>query len=176
VGDNVKNFRETEDYTRAYRTWLSFEEQPGKKAVFVSEGIDYRFDILIDGQKLMEHEGMFSKVELDVTGRSGQELVVRIHPHPKSELAKFEDRDQANQSVKPPVCYEWDWHPRMLVSGLWQEAYIELRSADYIRNCEPFYVLSDDFSRADVRFEVDCDVQPEITLYDPEGHIVGSGS
>ncbi len=175
VADNVTKFRETEDYTWEYRTWLSFEERPDEKAVFVSEGIDYRFDILIDGQKVMEHEGMFSRVELDVTGRSGQEMVIRIHPHPKSELAKYEDRDQANQSVKPPVCYEWDWHPRMLVSGLWQEAYIELRSADYIGRCEPFYTLSDDFSRAELHFEVECAAEPEITLYDPEGNVAGSG-
>lgn len=175
VGDNVTKFRETEDYTWEYRTWLSFEEVAGEKAYFVSEGIDYRFDILIDGQKMMEHEGMFSRVELDVTGRSGQEMVIRIHPHPKSELAKYEDRDQANQSVKPPVCYEWDWHPRMLVSGLWQEAYIELRTEDYISRCEPFYTLSDDFSRAELRFEVECAAEPEITLYDPDGNIAGSG-
>ena len=175
VGDNVTKFRETEDYTWEYRTWLSFEEKPGTRAYFVSEGIDYRFDILLDGRKMMEHEGMFSKVELDVTGRSGQELIVRVHPHPKSEFAEFEDRDQANQSVKPPVCYEWDWHPRMLVSGLWQEAYIELRADDYIRKCEPFYALSEDFSRAELRFDVDCGVRPEITLYDPDGNIAGSG-
>ena len=175
VGDNVVQFRETEDYTWEYRTWLSFEEADGERAFFVSEGIDYRFDILIDGQKKLSHEGMFTRVELDVTGCSGQEMIVRIYPHPKSEFAEHEDRDQANQSVKPPVCYEWDWHPRMLVSGIWQETYIELRSGDYIRACEPFYALSADYTRAEVRFDVDCDVRPEITLYDPDGRVVGGG-
>ena len=95
--DNVTRFRETEDYTWEYRTWLSFEEREGAKAFFVSEGIDYRFDILIDGKKMLSHEGMFSRVELDVTGQSGQEMIIRVHPHPKSEFARFEDRDQANQ-------------------------------------------------------------------------------
>ncbi len=176
VGDNVTKFRKTEDYTWEYRTWLSFEEIEGEKAYFVSEGIDYKFDILIDGKKMLSHEGMFTRVELDVTGRSGQEMIIRVHPHPKRADAQFEDRQQADQCVKPPVGYEWDWHPRMLVSGLWQEAYIEMRTSDYIKRCEPFYTLSDDYSRADVRFEVDCAVQPEITLYDPDGNEVGKGA
>ncbi len=174
-GDNVTKFRATEDYTWEYRTWLSFDEMEGEKAYFVSEGIDYKFDILIDGECVLRHEGMYTRIEIDVSGRSGQELVVRVYPHPKRKDAEHEDRQQADQCAKPPVGYEWDWHPRMLVSGLWQEAYIELRSEDYIRRCEPFYTLSADYSRADVRFEVDCAVEPEITLYDPDGNEIGHG-
>ena len=175
VGENVKNFRPTEGYTWEYRTILDFEEKPEQKAVFVSEGIDYIYDILLDGKTVLSHEGMFSRVEIDVTGRRGSELIVRVHPHPKSDLAKHEDRDQANQSVKPPVCYEWDWHPRMLVSGLWQEAYVELRSKAHISRCEPFYTLSEDYSCAEVRFEVECGELPEITLFDPDGNEVARG-
>ncbi len=174
--DNVTKFRATEEYTWEYRTWLSFEEMDGEKAYFVSEGIDYKFDILIDGECVLRHEGMYTRIEIDVSGRSGQELVVRIHPHPKWKDAQFADRQLAAQCAKPPVGYEWDWHPRMLVSGLWQEAYIELRSEDYIRRCEPFYALTDDYSRAELRFDIDCNVEPEIILYDPDGKEVGRGA
>ncbi len=173
--DNCERYRALEDYAWEYRTTLSFEEQAGEQAVFVSEGIDYRFGILLDGEKVMEHEGMFTRIELDVSGRSGSELTVRIHPHPKREGAP-EDRCQADQSVKPPVCYEWDWHPRLLVSGMWQEAWVELRKAGYIRRCEPFVELSEDNQRAVVRFEVDCDAQMEIILFDPDGNEVGRGA
>jgi len=172
---NVEKFRETEDYTWEYRTTLDYSVHPGEKAVFVTEGIDYRYDILIDGEKMLEHEGMFSRVELELDGVSGRELVVRIHPHPKSETARFDDRDQANQCVKPPVCYGWDWHPRMLVSGIWQETYIEIHGPCFIRRCEPFYTLNEDHTRAEIRFEIDCGEPVEITLYDPDGNYVGSG-
>ena len=174
-GSNVEAFRQTEDYTWEYRARLRFDPEEGKKDILVLEGTDYCFDVLLDGQKLLTHEGMFSRVEADVSGRQGSELLVRIHPHPKREGAKADDRKQADQSVKPPVCYGWDWHPRMLVSGLWQDAYVESRDEGYIRRCEAFYTLSDDFSRADIQFELDCDTEAEITLLDPDGNIAGRG-
>lgn len=175
VGENVTKFRQTEDYTWEYRTKLDYKLQLGERAVFVSEGIDYIYDVLIDNEVKLEYEGMFSRIEIDLTDNIGSELVVRIHPHPKRETAEFEDRQQADQSVKPPVCYEWDWHPRMLVSGIWQDTYVETRKADYIRRCEPFYTLSDDYKSADIRFEIDCDEPVEIALFDPDGNPLGSG-
>ena len=175
VGSNVEAFRETEDYTWEYRTSLQFEEEKGKRQILVLEGVDYRFDVLLDGEELLTHEGMFSRVEADVTGRRGGELVVRVHPHPKRADAAENDRSQADRCVKPPVCYGWDWHPRMLVSGLWRDAYVESRDGGYIRRCEPFYTLSDDLSRAEIHFEVDCGEEPEITLYDPDGNVAGRG-
>ena len=173
--DNVTKFRVTEDYWWEYRTTLNYNLNPGERAVFVTEGIDYIYDILIDGEEKLSHEGMFTRVEIDLTDNIGSELVVRIHPHPKRETAEFEDRQQADQSVKPPVCYEWDWHPRMLVSGIWQETYVETRKADYIRRCEPFYTLNDDRTRAEISFEIDCDGAVSIDLYDPDGNYIGCG-
>jgi len=173
--DNVEKFRETEGYTWEYRTFLDYELQQGERAYFVCEGVDYIFDILLDGDIVLSHEGMFSPVEMELTDHIGAELTVRIHPHPKDALAKYDDRDQAAQSVKPAVCYGWDWHPRMLVSGIWQDAYVETRCAGFIRRIEPFYILNEDRTRADIRFETDCDVTVEIILFDPDGNRVGSG-
>ncbi|MBQ2948457.1 MAG: hypothetical protein IJD94_05715 [Clostridia bacterium] len=175
VGDNVTRFRETEDWTWEYRATLDYVVLPGEKAVLVFEGVDYRFDVLIGGQLRLAHEGMFSRVEIELDDDAGKELTVVIHPHPKRESAQFEDRQQADQCVKPPVCYEWDWHPRMLVSGIWQEAYVETRRPGFIRRCEPFYTLSEDLSRAEICFETDCSVPVQITLFDPDGNLAGTG-
>ena len=174
--DNVEKYRETEGFTWEYRTFLDYTLEPGARAYFVCEGVDYIFDILLDGDIVLSHEGMFSPVEIELSDHFGSELTVRIHPHPKDPLAQYDDRDQAAQSVKPAVCYGWDWHPRMLVSGIWQDAYVEVRSSDFIRRCEPFYTLNEDFTQADIRFEVDCDAEVQITLLDPDGKTVGEGT
>lgn len=176
VGENVTRFRQTEDYTWEYRTQLRYDVAEDETAFFVSEGVDYRFDLLLDGRLVLEHEGMFTRVQTQLPRQDGCELVVRIHAHPKRESAEFEDRQQADICVKPPVGYEWDWHPRMLVSGLWQEAYVETRTKDYIRRCEPFYTLSEDYSSAEIRFETECDAPVDITLFDPDGQKIGTGS
>ena len=173
--ENVRKFRETEDYTWEYRTVLDYDCGAGETAYFVTEGIDYRYDIIIDGETVVEHEGMFTRVETELTGKKGSVLTVRVHPHPKRATAEFEDRQQADQSVKPPVCYEWDWHPRMLVSGIWRDTYVEVRGSGWIKRCEPFYTLNADRSCAEIRFETDCDTPMEITLYDPDGNELGKG-
>ena len=64
----------------------------------------------------------------------------------------------------------------MLVSGIWQDAYVETRHPDYIARCEAFYALSEDMTQADIWFETDCAAPVSITLYDPDGQPVGTGS
>lgn len=177
-GTNPEKFHKTEGWQWEYRTELQFAVQEGEKLFFVSEGIDYRFDILLNGEKLLEHEGMFTRIELDLTDRAkpGDALSVLIYPHPKREGAPKDDRIEADQSVKPPVCYSWDWHPRLLVSGLWNDTYLETRGKGYIRSCEPFATLNADRSKAEILFETDCDEQVEIRLFDAQGKQVGSGN
>ena len=145
---------------------------------FVSLGIDYKYKININGVDVLEDEGMYSTIEVDLTPylKEKNKLEVKVYPIPKSPFAKFEDRDQANQAVKPPVSYGWDWHPRLVPSGMWQEAYIETRGKNYIYNCEPFYTLSDDLKSAKVRFDVDCNSNPEITVFSPDGEVVYKGT
>ena len=177
VSENVTRFRQTEGYTWEYRTALDFSLAPGETAFFVSEGIDYLFDILVDGELRLSHEGMFTRVEVPLTqADAGRMLTVRIHPHPIRKSAQYEDRQQADQCVKPPVCYAWDWHPRMLVSGIWQDTYVETRHDDFIARCEAFYALSGDLTQADVWFETDCAADVTITLFDPDGNEIGTGN
>ncbi|MBR2038619.1 MAG: hypothetical protein IKA09_12980 [Lachnospiraceae bacterium] len=175
VAENVIKFRETEGYTWEYRTQLAYSVRQGEKAVFVSEGIDYFFEILIDGITICQHEGMFTRIEVDLTEHIGKEMIIRIYPHPKDEIAKFGDRDEAAQCVKPPVCYGWDWHPRMLVSGIWQEAYVEVRKREWIYRCEPFYSLNEDLTKAIIEWDIEADGSVEIELRDPDGNVIGTG-
>ena len=59
--DNVKKFKEIEDYWWVYKTTLDFDKKENEKVWFVSEGIDYIFDIKLDGDVIFSSEGMFSK-------------------------------------------------------------------------------------------------------------------
>lgn len=173
-GMNAEKFRETEDYIWEYRSRLQYACQPNEQAVFVSTGIDYTYDVFLEDQCLLSHEGMFTPVEVELTAAEGKELLIRIYPHPKRADSPFEDRAQADQCVKPPVCYGWDWHPRLLVSGLWQDCYVETRHEDWIESCEPRYTLSDDFARADICFEIIAGGPVTVELFDPDGISLGT--
>lgn len=175
--DNIKKFKEIEDFYWVYKTELSFSAKPGERVWFVSKGIDYAFDIKLDGKVICSHEGMFTTVECDITDSvgKGSVLEVIIHPHPKREGAPV-GREEADQCCKPPFCYGWDWNPRVLVSGMWQDAYIETRGDGYISYCEPFYTFSEDRKKVKVSFKVRCEAEITYTLTDMDGNTVYKGT
>lgn len=177
--DNCEKFRELEDDFWEYRTLLNYTVNEGERVFFVSHGIDYKYDILLNGRCIHSDEGMFHKIELDLTdllSEGGNELSVKIHPHPKRKGSPVGSILEADHSCKPPVCYGWDWNPRLLISGIWQETYVETRTSAYIRNCEVFYTLSDDFTKADLRVEIDCDTPCSFELFDADGNLVCGGT
>ena len=177
-GTTAKRFLDVEDNYWKYETTISYTARADERVFFVAEGIDYIFDIYIDGEKIYSHEGMYTKTELDITelAHPGSLLTVLIHPHPKLPGEFATPREMAAQSCKPPATYEWDWNPRLIISGIWKPAYIETRDAGYIRRCEPFYTLNDARTAARVRFETDCDHPVTYTITDPDGNVVYRGT
>lgn len=177
--DSYKQFVPYEDDAWEYRTTLRYEKKADERVFFVSRGIDYRYDILLNGKKLYSYEGMFRAAEVDLTDSlTGKDdiLTVYIYPHPKSEGSRAGTRDEADRSCKPPVSYGWDWNPRLLISGLWDEAYIETRDDYYIANAEVLPELSEDLATGTVRVSFDCAKDCTVTLTDADGKVVYSGT
>ncbi len=176
-GENCTKFAALENDAWEYRTQLAYTKAENETVWFVSEGIDYRYDILLNGNRIYAYEGMFKPVELNLTDMliGNDELCVHIYPHPKRAGAWKGSRDEADASCKPPVCYGWDWNPRLLISGMWQEAYIETRNENYIGVCEPKYKLNEDLSEAVVSFDIDCAVSCTVKFYDADDRLLYSG-
>ena len=143
--DTCERFKPLENTPWLYKTEVQCKAKDSERVFFVTEGIEYEYDVILNGKKLYHHEGMFSCTEADITDelKNGNILEVYIYPHPKRAGAA-ECRDQADQSVKPAVEYGWDWNPRLLVSGLWEDTYIETRSSETIRSVSHEYTLSND--------------------------------
>ncbi len=151
-----------EDAFWLYRAALEWVPPADQRLFFVCRGVDYRCEVRLDGRALYAQEGMFTPIELDITdlARIGAMLEVLVFPAPKSHTAPA-DRTQANQSCKPAVAYGWDFHPRLIPLGIWDDAYLEARPATHIRAAELTYVLSDDLSRADLALDVVLSRMPD---------------
>ena len=178
-GTNCEKFRAVEDDCWEYRARLSYEKKEGERVFFVSGGIDYRYDISLNGETLYSYEGMYRPAVLDLTDKlNGKEdiLTVFIYPHPKRTGAPIGTRDEADHSCKPPVCYGWDWNPRLLISGMWQDAYIETRDASYIDACEVRTGLNEDLTCGTVHFSYVCEMPCRVALFDAEGQEIYRGS
>jgi len=177
--DNYKQYLPFEDDHWEYETVLSYTKAEGERVFFVSLGIDYKYDILLNGENVYSYEGMFRAAELDITEKlsGGNDiLTVHIYPHPKRKDAPVGTRDEADQSCKPCVCYGWDWNPRLLISGMWQEAYIETRNVYSIENSRVKAELNCDMTEGKVTFSFDCAEPCVLSLYDEDGNTVYSGT
>ena len=176
--DNYKQFLPLEDDHWEYRTRLTYDRNASERVFFVTEGIQYRYDVLLNGAIVLSYEGMFAGHEVDLTDRltGNDTLTVHIYPHPKSKRGKEDTRDEANESCNPPVYYGWDWNPRLLISGIWDDTYIETRSESYIRNCEVRASVNADLSVGTVRYDYACDLPCETILLDAEGKEIYRGT
>jgi len=152
--DNFRDYKFLEDKYWHYRTQFSRPDIPlDHHLYFVSRGIDYEFEIHINGEKIHYQEGMFTPVELVLDQYLQQEntLEVIIYPIPKAEGAPV-SRRQAKNSVKPAVPYGWDWHPRLVPVGIWNNTYLEVAPATRIKKEKLDYQLSGDFDEVSLKY------------------------
>ncbi len=167
-----------EDRFWRYRTHLELPELTGDQRVwFVCGGVDYRFQVWLAGTLVHEQEGMFSPFEFDLSevARSGDLLEILVFPAPKA-AGEPEGRAQARFSCKPPVSYGWDWHPRLIPLGIWQETGLQVRPRLHLRRVDVHYSLSDDYRAARLALHVELSEPSQASvafrLRDPEGELV----
>lgn len=136
-------------------------------------GIDYRWSIWLEHQLLRRGEGMFQAIRINLgkhRAQAGDRLRICIDPIPKLEGES--GRWQANRSCKPPCSYGWDWHPRLVPSGIWREALLERGSAR-LHEVDVRYTLDLEQRCASVTCQVESEacgpVQIHCTVQDPDG-------
>src|SRR5476651_1283601 len=153
---NWKEYRWMEDVFWTYQTKLEIPTvTAGERVAFGCKGVDYSFHVRLNGVVVHNQEGMFTPFEVDLSSaKTGDLLEVVVSPAPKS-CEKPVDRNQANQSVKPAVSYEWDFHPRLIPLGIWDETYLEVRPAQHIGSAETRYELSADLKSAQITVDVE---------------------
>ncbi|MEM9160521.1 MAG: hypothetical protein AAGB46_15850, partial [Verrucomicrobiota bacterium] len=181
-GENFEQYRWMEEVYWVYQAVLELPERGGDQRVFfVSKGVDYQFVVRLNGKTIHGQEGMFTPVEIDITelAKSGDVLQVVVFPAPDSGEVEC-GREQANQCVKPPVAYGWDWHPRLIPLGIWDETYLELRSDIHFHDTSIDVILNEelDFGHAEVAIELSKPLRGSVewSLKDPEGDVVDAQS
>jgi beta-mannosidase len=165
--DHWKDYMWMEDSFWSYTAVLEFQGlKADERLFFVSMGIDYAFEIRLQGKLIHQQEGMFTPVELDLSACGavqGDLLEVLLYPAPKREGASI-GREQADHCCKPAVSYGWDWHPRLIPLGIWDETYLEVRTDYHIKSSEVTYLLNEQRNLAQVQLHVELPEQLAGTL------------
>lgn len=175
-GLNFHQFDWMEDEFFLYSTELDFHAAPGEAAYLHFDGIDYRYEIRLDGVCVCQGEGIFTPVVLDVTSYAGKRvpLEVLLYPIPKREGDSGNHQPRA--SAKPASSYGWDWHPRLVPTGIWERAYVQIVPVGSPIKLDAAYRLSEDLKRVDVLVEAETACRGDLLceLAAPDGRIVAS--
>ena len=162
--DNYKHFKWMEEKEWLYQTVIP-KLIPGKNLFFVSMGIDYEFDILLNGKKIFYQEGMFTPVELDLRGAAeGDVFEVLIKKVPKRADAPKDTNREADRFTKPAVSYGWDWHPRLIPFGIWDDTYFEFKDETHIKDIDITYTLNEALTEAHVTARVELSKESGYTF------------
>jgi len=175
VADRWKDFQWMEDRVWTYRARFARPRLDGRRLFFESLGIDYAFDISLNGERLHRQEGMYTRVELDLTSRLADDNELRVVIRPAPKLDGATGHAQADRCCKPPVSYGWDWHPRLIPLGIWDDTHLELRPAAHLTGATVEYRLDPDLRTAAVELSARHRGLAEAVrwvLRDPEGREV----
>lgn len=151
-GQNWKQFLWMEDKFWTYETCFARPQtSPDQQVRFISKGIDYAYAILLNDECLYQYEGMFKAVDLDLTDKLKDENVLRIviNPAPKRHN-ESNHRSQADNCCKPAVSYGWDWHPRLIPLGIWDDTFLEIRPKARLTEVNIQYTLNENLDRAQI--------------------------
>ena len=178
---NFRDYKWMEDVFWTYQAIIPSQElAEGEVLLLKCGGIDYEYDVRVNGNVLLHQEGMFQKFELDLTAYTSEEmrLEVLIWPIPKDITGDKDTRDEARQSVKSAAAYEWDWHPRLVPLGIWKEIGLEVKKAERLIEAEVLYHISKNLDKADVHMNCVATegVEPIWMLLDPDGKTVFMGT
>src|SRR5215216_4206212 len=140
------------------RTWLykkTFavgEEVKGSRVQLHFDGVDYQAEFFLNGESLGTHTGMFTPVIFEVTDKLlyGEEnlLTVVIEAAPLEEPQV--GRTSRVRSAKTRMNYWWDFCPRMVHLGIWDDVYLDVSGPARIEDVFVQPQLSSDFRRAGV--------------------------
>lgn len=180
-GLNFQDYKWMEDKYWVYLSEFDATNLSDSKDLFlIAKGIDYQYEIWANDKKICEYEGMYKQQKICLSKFKGEiiNLKIVIYPVPKSSLPEVhtDTRDEANQSCKPAVSYGWDFHPRLIPLGIWDEIYIEVTKNSVVSEPEVSYKLSNDLKSADVTFAIEGLEGISFEMYDPSGSLVYSGS
>ena len=181
--DNVLQFDWMEDVWFTYKTNFKKPDlKSGERLFFFSKGIDYHFKIYLNNKQIFEQEGMFSYVNIDLTDllQDNNELSVVLLPVPKLGFRFEENREtyrrNARESAKPAVSYGWDWHPRLVTRGIWDETSLVVRKATHLSDVSVGYELNTDLTHAKIQLAIEGIQLQESSLKwvlkNPQGKVV----
>jgi beta-mannosidase len=134
------------------KTFIVDEQVKGQHVWLHFEGVDYQAEFFLNGESLGTHIGMFTPVSFEVADklRYGEEnllaVVIEAAPHEEPQVG----RTSRVRTIKTRMNYWWDFCPRMIHLGIWDDVHLDVTGPVRITNVFVRPQLSTDYTRANV--------------------------
>ena len=147
------------------RTWLykkTFvvdEDIKGQHIWLHFEGVDYQAEFFLNGESLGTHVGMFTPASFDVADKIHYDrenllaVVIEAAPYEEPQIG----RTSRVRTMKTRMNYWWDFCPRIIHLGIWDDVYLDITGPACIANLFIRPQLSPDLHRADVFVAAELD-------------------
>ena len=143
--------------TWIYRKRFSVDETlRGRRVQLCFEGVDYEASFYLNGEPLGHHCSMFTPAHFDVghllNYRAENILAVVLQPAPHEQPQV--GRSSLVRTHKTRMNYWWDFCPRLVHLGLWDDVTLNVTGPVRIENVFVRPQLNEDFSQATVEVSV----------------------
>lgn len=140
------------------RTWIykkSFRAAPewkGRRIRLHFKGVDYAAQFFLNGVKIGEHEGMYTAAQFEVSDslKYGEDnllaVVIEKAPDEQPQVSKT----RYVRTHKSRMTYWWDFCPRMIHQGIWEDVFLEMTGPAAIEDVYVQTSLSSDLAEADI--------------------------
>ena len=149
---------------------------PGERVHLIVRGVDYIWDIFLNGYHLGRHEGMFSPVVHDVSRwlRAQNRLAVRVvgtswlpskRSSPwfrfvnylESKVTSIGQRyPHRRDTLKCQMSYGWDFAPPLRTMGIWDDIYAVVSKEAFIQDVHVRQQFEDGQARLTIGVDVDA--------------------
>lgn len=146
------------------RTWVYKKifllpgEWEGKNITLHMKGIDYEGEIFLNGHSLGKQKGMYLPWKRDVTDvlcRDGENLLaVVLEPAPPEQPQV--GKTSLVSTHKSRMTYWWDFCPRMIHQGIWDEVYLEMTKEAVLEDVNAAVLWSSRHPLAKVNVQVEA--------------------
>ncbi|MCQ6561354.1 glycoside hydrolase family 2 protein [Paenibacillus mendelii] len=126
----------------------------------ILEGLDFKGEIYLNGQKITEFEGMFQPLSLDVTEiiKENEENCLQIVFCAGPEVDGQVGYSHLITKLKSRFNYAWDWCPRITPVGIWRDVYLRTFREVKILDFYPETSLNDEFNIGEVHYHAEVEV------------------
>lgn len=140
------------------RTWiyrkefLLPKEWKEKELILHFDGVDYDASFYLNDILLGEHHSMFTPAEFVITSlvkQDGPNLLAVVLNHAPMEQPQV-SKTRYVKTHKSRMTYWWDFCPRMIHMGIWDNVWIDARSSVKVNQPDVGTRLTEDFSKADI--------------------------